>query len=429
LSKLSKSTPRGRHGIVSGVLRQTPAEREYISLEHAVDLLLERVQPLNEPEQPALLEAAERVAFADIRASLPQPPFDRSVLDGYALHHEDTVEASRATPVRLKVTQHIFAGDGSGRPLPRGEAGRIMTGAMLPQGADCVIGQEDTDAGRDWVLVYRPAQRLQNICFCGENVAKGQVLALRGQKLHYAHIGLLAGQGLAAVSVFRRINVAVVSTGDELIPAGSPPAPGKIYDSSSLLLGARLRSLGIRPVLCSCCRDDVQRLYDGLQTLLRDNDMVITTGGVSMGERDCLPAVAAMLGGRILFHGIQIKPGSPALAVVKDGKILLCLSGNPYAASATFEVLAVPALHKLSGNNEFRPIRQNGISQNEFGKAGGMRRLVRARINGQKVFIPPHRYASGMLHTLAECNCMIDIPAGAPPLRKGTPVEVIVLKN
>ncbi|MDR1243478.1 MAG: molybdopterin molybdotransferase MoeA, partial [Deltaproteobacteria bacterium] len=328
---------------------------------------------------------------------------------------------------RLRVTRHIFAGDGQERPLKVGEAARIMTGAMLPPGADCVIGQEDTDAGREWVALYRPLRHLQNICLRGEDVAEGQLLASRGRKLHHAHLGLLAGQGLSTVPVFRRVKVAVMSTGDELIPADAYPAPGKIHDSNSILLGARLRSLGMLPVLSACCADDMQRLYDEIRALLRDNDLVITTGGVSVGEKDFLPAVAAMLDGRILFHGIEIKPGSPALAVAKDGKILLCLSGNPYAASATFEVLAVPALHKLSGNKQFSLLRQNGISRSEFGKPSDMRRLVRARVSGQEVFIPPSGHASGMLRALAGCNCMIDIPAGAPPLQKGMPVEVILI--
>jgi molybdopterin molybdotransferase len=401
--------------------------RERISLEQAVDMLLEQVQPLSGAECVPLPEAAERIAFEDIRALLPHPPFDRSPLDGYALHHEDSLGAGRETPARLRVTRQIFAGDGHGPLLLAGEAARIMTGALLPPGADCVIGQEDTDEGEEQVSVYRPVQRLQNICFRGEDVAEGQILVRRGQTLHYAHAGLLAGQGLACARVFRRVRVAILSTGDELAAADQALPPGKIYDSNGVLLAARLRNLGMLPVLSRCCGDEIRLLRGRIESLLEDSDMVITTGGVSVGKRDCMPAVAAALGGRILFHGIDIKPGSPALALAREGKILLCLSGNPYAAAATCEVLAVPALRKLCGSDAFRLRRQTAVCQSEFGKASDMRRLVRARISGEEVFIPPRGHGSGMLRTLAECNCMIDIPAGTPSLQKGTRVEVILL--
>ena len=325
------------------------------------------------------------------------------------------------------MTGHVFAGDAPDRPLQPGEAVRIMTGAMIPSGADCVIGQEDVAEDGDLVRIYRPLRAMQNICLRGEDVAEGQTLALRGQKLHYAHIGMLAGQGMAEAGIFRRPRVAVMGTGDELTPAGVPLAAGKIHDSNSFLLGARLLSLGMRPVLCSCCGDETQSLRDRIQALLEENDMVVTTGGVSVGKRDFMPAAAGLLGGQLLFHGVAVKPGSPVLAMLKGGKILLCLSGNPYAALATFEVLAVPVLKKMGGCSDFRTRRQQGIARGSFDKPGGMRRLVRARLSGQEVFIPPRGHESGMLQTLPECNCMIDLPAGAPPIREGTQLEVILL--
>lgn len=398
-----------------------------VSLEHAQELLLQQVTAVPETETVDLLEVSGRVAYEDITAVIDQPPFDRSPLDGYAVCHRDTAGAARGTPVTLRVTQHIFAGECPDRPVNSGEAARIMTGAMLPRGADCVIMQEETDMGEDSVKIYQELGEYKNYCFAGEDLKKGQRLITAGQCLNYAHAGVLAGQGIGSVRVFARPRVGVLATGDELAPAGGQLLSGKIYDSNSILLSGRLKSLGLDPVQAPYCGDSPEALAEAVLSLLDSCDMVITTGGVSVGQKDYMPTVSDVIGAKPLFAGVAVKPGSPALGMVKNGKLVLCLSGNPFAAAAMFEVLARPVLEKMRGNADYMPVRQTGTTQSDFGKASGMRRLIRAQIKGKEVFIPQEGHASGMLGTLAQCNCMIDIPAQSPPIRRGMQVEVILI--
>ena len=408
------------------------------SLEQAQNLLCESVFSLPVTEDVFLLDALNRICAEQIDVTIPQPPFVRSPLDGYALLHADTVGACRAKPSRLAVTQHLFAGDTPVRPLYSGEAARIMTGAMLPQNADCVLGQEDTDEGEEIVTIYSSPQAMQNIVQVGGDLAAGQILAQPGVALTAHHIGLLASQGLSEVRVTRRPKVAILATGDELIMPGQPLPVGKIYNSNSYLLAARLRALGAEPVFCAdymslanCtnwanCADDLPSLCTALRSLLAACDMVISTGGVSVGQKDYMPRAASLLGGRVLFHGLNIRPGGPAMAAVLDGKVLLALSGNPFSAAVTFEVLAAPAVKKLAGRNVWLPRRLRGVAANGLNKGGGPRRLVWANLTGQEVFFPPRGHNSGILLKLCACNCLVDIPADSPPVLAGEWVDVIL---
>ncbi len=406
------------------VLLHPPAR---VSPETAQELLFQHLEPVAEYEDLPLEEALGRIAFADVRAVMAQPPFDRSPLDGYALRHEDSAGASRRHPRHVRLTQRLCAGADAALPVALGECARIMTGAMLPPGADCVIAQEDTSMGEESVALYAEIRARQNICFAGEDTQPGQMLAERGVPLTFAHVGVLAGQGLTSARVFRRPSVAIMSSGDELCPPGQPLPPGKIYNSNSPLLAARLQALGARPFMAGICRDDPELLHRRIRELLTAHDMLVTTGGVSVGQKDYLPDAAERLGGALLFHGISVKPGSPALGMAWEGKILLALSGNPYAAIATLETLAVPALKKLAGYADYRLVRQRAIARSAFGKASDTRRLVRARLERGEVTIPPSGHSSGVLSSLIDCNCLIDIPAGSPGVAEGDAVDVILL--
>ena len=199
-------------------------------------------------ENVGLDEACGRIAAAPLCARMDQPPFDRSPLDGYALHSTDTAGASRGTPVTLPVVMKLYAGDAPAAALPAGCAARIMTGAPLPEGADCVLMQELTDSGEETVQLYAAVKPLQNVVFRGEDVAAGAVIAPAGTVLTPAHLGVLAGQGYAEVAVCRPLTVGILSTGSELLEPGAPWAPGKIYDANGIQNAARLRQLGFADV-------------------------------------------------------------------------------------------------------------------------------------------------------------------------------------
>ena len=401
--------------------------RDALEIEQAVAKMEEILQPPLEVQQIPLAKARGCVLACDLFAQISQPPFTRSPLDGYALRAEDIEGADRQHPVILPVSQYICAGQFPQQQLLHGTAARVMTGSPIPVGADCVLRQEDTDEGVETVQIYKAIPAGANVCWEGEDFAAGQLLVQQGTKLECVHLALLAGQGICQVPVWPRPRVAVLPTGDELVVPGEELKQGKIYDSNGELLAARLEELGAEPVLLEAAADEPEILGCLLSELLEKYTLVITTGGVSVGDKDYLPAAAHKAGARILFHGLNAKPGSPAMAAEKDGHVLLALSGNPFAAFATFELLGRPALTKLSGLSLPAQICNQVRLANGFTKPSAVRRFVRARLENGLVHIPLQGHSSGGIMALAGCNCLIDIPAGSGSLQAGDMVKVIML--
>lgn len=398
-----------------------------IPLEEAQSIILNNIVPLSEFEAVNISDSLGRIAFEDIFSQINQPPFNRSPLDGYAFNSRDTKGASAQNPVTLTVTQLIYAGASPGESIKSGEAVRLMTGSAIPDGADCVIRQEETAHEENTVIVRREMKPYENFCFAGEDIKKGAILLSKGTRLGYAHAGVLAAQGIDNIKTYRKPIVGLITTGDEISPAGEPLLPGKIYDSNQALLSLRIKELGAIPLSAPPQGDSLDALCRAIDALLDECDIAVTTGGVSVGERDFMPYAAQKLGAELLFHGLNMKPGSPALAMKTRGKVIIALSGNPFAAAATFEVLARPAIDKLHGRTDFMPMRATGITKSGFTKSSPSRRLIRAAIVGQDVYIPADGHSSGVLSTLTGCNCIADIPAGSPPIEAGERIEVILL--
>lgn len=398
---------------------------EYITLEEAQRRLLEACAAPTDTETLPLAMAQGRVLAGDIHAPISQPPFDRSPLDGYAMNHGDTAGATPASPARLAITQRLYAGSAPTGPLGKGECARVMTGAKLPENATCVVRQEDVGEEDGAALIPCEMGEHQNYVFAGEDVAAGQLLLEKGGLLSAAALGVLAGQGFTEIEVLRRPRVAVISGGDELAAPGAALPEGKIYDSNAVLLAARVRDLG-GEALAAHCEDDPDSLVAMIERLMEDHDLVLTTGGVSVGEKDYMPAVGRRIAGQLLFRGVGIKPGAPALAAAKGGGLLIALSGNPFAAAATFELLAAPAICALAGRAAPLPLRSRAVTQSPFPKESVGRRFIRARLEGCRVAIP-EGHASGMLGSLIGCNCLIDLPSGSPPIPAGAEVDVVLM--
>lgn len=393
-----------------------------ISVEEAVDRLLAATPGPDGVESLPLSEALGRVAARDVAAAIDSPPFDRSPLDGYAVDHRDLAE----TPVRLKVTHTVYAGERGGT-IRRGEAARIMTGAEMPEGATCVVRQEDARAGDGRVEVFVSLHEHANYLFRGEDVRGGDLLARRGVRLDCGRIGLLAGQGFVETDVFRRPRVGLLSTGSELLSGGAPLTPGKIYDVNGALLAACVAGRGAALSMHVVSPDDCDSLAAAMELLLADCDVLVATGGVSVGDRDCMPEVGERLGCRTLFHGVAVKPGTPAMAFVHGETPVVCLSGNPFAAFVTFALLAGPVLRRLAGCARELPIRAQGRLTGEFSRESASRRMIPARIAGDEVILAEEGRAKRSMMSLADCNCLIDVPPGGGPLRHGAAVETILL--
>ena len=398
-----------------------------IELEEAQALIRHHISPVTDTEVTGVLHAAGRILAEDIYAAVDQPPFPRSPLDGYAFRSRDVADASEEAPVVLQVAARVCAGEWCGRMVGAGEVVRIMTGAPMPEGADCVIRQEEVERRGEQILVPHPMKEYENYCFQGEDVKAGTLLVERGSTLGYIEQGILAAGGYDQVTVYRKPRIALFDTGDELVQAGEPLRPGKIYDANLQLLYGRLEELGYRPVTAKALGDDVDAVAEAIRQAAAQADLVITTGGVSVGEKDIFHQVLPCLGAERLFWRIRMKPGTPALFALSDGTPMIHLSGNPFAALATFELLAKTALERLSGDRRLQEKRTRAILANSFRKTG-RRRFLRGRLEDGMVTLPPTgMHASGVLSSMRGCNCLVDVPSSEKPLAAGDPVEVILL--
>lgn len=397
------------------------------TLESAAKILLDHAACVCGTEIVPLCTALGRITAADVVSPMAVPPFHRSPLDGYCLHSEDIAEATRANPAVLTVVGEACAGCGEQFTVERGQALRVMTGAPIAKGCDCVIRQEDTDEGMDVVRMYASVGHNKNICWAGEDVPLGSLMMRRGEKITPAHIGVLSSLGVTQVEVYRRVKAVLLCTGDELLQPGNPLTFGKIYDSNRAVLTARLCELGVEAIVLDSEADEAQHVADTLKAAAKDADLIITTGGVSVGKKDIFHQVLPLMDAERLFWRVAMKPGTPMLCGKYDHALMICLSGNPFAALACFEVFAVPVLRKMSGQSDYESRRIRAKLNGEFGKASKGRRLIRAYFDGMCVRMSGDNHSSGSLATMIGCNCLIDIPAGSDALHTGDEVEIILL--
>ena len=401
---------------------------EGITLEEAVELLLSEAAVPTETETLPLASALGRTMAEDVRATFDNPPFDRSPLDGYALIAADTAGATKEAPARLRLVGEECAGDFFAGTIHPGEALRIMTGGAMPKGTDTVLRQEDAAVADNLLLVPYELKHHENYCFAGEDIKKGTLLVRQGEILDAPRIGVLASQGHAAAKVFRRPRLVLAGTGDELLQPGEPLAPGKIYNSNLYLLAARLQELGAETKILGIIPDNPREAADKLRSCQEWADLLLTTGGVSVGKKDIMHEVIRLLPARRLFWGVQMKPGYPLLAYEGETALGVALSGNPFAACTTFELIARPLIDKLAGRLP-RPFpRVKGILQDAFPKESRGRRFIRAHFHlATGTVTLPSQHSSGSLFSALGCNALVALPGGTGKLCPGDEVEVLLL--
>lgn len=397
------------------------------SLEEAIELVKDNITPDFDIEEISVLDALGRVIAEDIVAPHNQPPFPRSPLDGYAMQSSDSKGATLENPVVLKVVDEVMAGSVSNHPVTDGEAIRIMTGAPIPEGADCIIRQEETDCGDELVKIYREHKVFENYCIAGEDYKKGQCLIPKKTPLSSVEIGLLASVGRQNISVYKLPEIHLMTTGDELVMPGQPLQKGKIYDSNLYCLGTRLRQLGFPVVLHDNIEDNPESIADQIDGIAKQAKVIITTGGVSVGKKDIMHDVFRILKVKKLFWKMALKPGTPTLCGMHKDALIIGLSGNPFGAVTNLEIFVRPVLAYLTNNKTLIPIKQKGILEHDFGKPSRVRRFVRARYEGGKVYLPEGLHSSGVLSSMVGCNCLIDIPNGSEDVHKGDEVLVWML--
>ncbi|MDM0901433.1 molybdopterin molybdotransferase MoeA [Clostridium perfringens] len=405
--------------------------KKFIALEEALEILNKNTKALKS-EVVSIKDSLKRVLYGDVKSKINNPPFNKSVFDGYAFKSEDSKGTSKENPIELKIVDEIFAGDFSEIEIKSGEAVRIMTGAPIPVGADCVLKQEETERHGDLVKIFKEMKENQNISFMGEDIKIGETLIKKGKRLDYADLGIMASSGISQVTVYKKPRVSIISSGDEVCDINSTLKPGKIYDSNLYSLSGRIEELGYHVLSMEHVGDNILKIGEAIEKAFEKSDIVFTTGGASVGEKDLMQKVAESIGFEKLFWKIKIKPGSAVVCSKREEKILISLSGNPNAALTTFELLGKPVLKKLEGEEENINIkREKGILMDSFNKKSPQRRFLRGNViydeKGAKVYITQIKSGNGILSSLLNANCLIEIEKGNEGLNRGEEVNILKL--
>lgn len=399
-----------------------------IELEEALDLILESLEPIDDLEEVDLEEGLGRVLGEDFYAPLANPPFDRSPLDGFALRSKDTRGLSRENTKLFKLVDIVYAGGVSSKVLAEDECIRIMTGGKMPEGSDAVIRLEDVVERDGEIILSQELGHHENYVFKGEDIEEGQLLIEGGTRLNFSHIGVLASMGQARLKVVRRPRIAILGTGDELVRSGESLPDGKIYDSNSAMLGARIRELGLDYRRITSQEDDPSLVGATILKHIGDFDLMITTGGVSVGDKDIFHQVIEMIDGDRIFWRVRIKPGTPVMYSMIQGKPLLSLSGNPFAALTNFELLGRPLLAKLSQDQGIATRRVKGKMVDSFPKGSmGIRRFIRCIYREGEISLPGGEHSSGSLSSMLGCNGLIDMRKGYRKLELDDEIEVVLI--
>lgn len=392
-----------------------------LDIESARAAICAAVNTIDNHEKMALGASLGRILADDIVSTIAVPPADNSAMDGYAVNTQDT--DTPQTP--LKVSQRIPAGMAP-PPLSPGTAARIFTGANIPANANAVVIQENCEAQGDHVLIGSAPLPQQNIRPKGQDIQVGQTIAKRGEKITPALIGLIASIGEQYVNVFQKIRIAVVSTGDELVPIGQPLAPGQIYNSNQAMLSALLAQLNCEVIPTAIVHDSLEACSAALTQCAHEAHIVISTGGVSVGEEDHIKNAVSQLGQLHLWK-VNIKPGKPLAFGHINGTPFLGLPGNPVSAYVTFALFAIPLIHKRQGRLSTSPHSYYLPANFERKKAQSRTELMRVNIDNQQVNAFTNQ-SSGVLTSVCWANALARIPENTT-VDRGDLIEVIPLES
>ena len=412
-----------------------------ISVDQALEKILSYVDILNDEER-SILDCPGQVLAEDIYSNIDVPPLDNTAMDGYAVQSRDTHGASQQSPRFLRVTDTVAAGSISRFKLEPGTAIRIMTGAAIPKGADSVVRFEDTDEAQckgsaTEIGILVEVEPGRNVRRAGEDITKGSVVLSRGVIIRPSEVGVLASLGRSVVRVIRRPAVAILATGDELVDINQPLPAGKIYNSNTYSLAALVRRYGGIPKLLGIAIDSEESVVAGLRQGL-DADMLITTGGVSVGDYDVVKDVLAKQG-EIDFWTVRMKPGRPlAFGMIRErdpaGGVKniphLGLPGNPVSSMITFELFVRPAILKMMGKKNLTKPTVEAVIEEPIVNNDGRRIFARAVVekrNGQYFARLTGPQGSGILTSMSLANGLVIVPEDKPGVKKGDTVQVMML--
>jgi molybdopterin molybdotransferase len=414
-------------GVIDCLLRSRD-DAAVITVEQAVQLVLKQIRPLA-AEEVSVANALGRVLRDNVRANRNVPPFDNSAMDGFAVRWGDVAGATAQDPVILRVVETVPAGYVATHRVSKEAAIRIMTGAPMPRGADTVVRVEHTMGSGDTVRIDKTDGAGSHIRKAGEDIKRGEVILNKGRALTPADLGLLASVGKSRVKVFRRPTVGLISTGDELLNVDEPPLPGKIVNSNSYTLAAAIEQAGANPCFLGIARDSRKSLVAALKKALR-LDVIMTSGGVSVGDYDFVKQALGDIGVRMQFWKVAQRPGHPMAFGRIGSKPVFGLPGNPVSSAVSFLLYARPALLKMMGHkNLFLPVVQATL-EHDIRKGQGLKEFIRCRIQHAEggIFVSSTgTQSSGVLKSLSLAQGLIVVHERERFLEKGSKVPVILL--
>lgn len=372
--------------------------------------------------------ALNRILAEDIVSKIDIPPFNRAAMDGYALKATDTFEASHKNPKKVKLIGKVEIGSISNLEIEIGQAIRISTGAVIPKGADAVMKIEDTEITGDIITLYTPLVPSKNISKKGEDIPKGKTILNRGIQLRAEHIALISSSGFSTIKVRVPPKVSVYATGDELIELGNPLEPNKIYNSNTPMISSLVKTYGGHIMRESTLKDIKEKILETLLNSVKDSNIVIFTGGTSVGTKDLLPEIMHE-NATVLTHGIAMRPGSPILIGYKDNTIIFCLPGTPVAAYIGFLTVVGPTIRKMLGCINHDPRREvyativRDVPVSSMGYVNHLRVKVEKLDNDFKA-TPVRLKGSGIISSLTESDGIVEIPPYQEGLKKGEKVLI-----
>lgn len=387
-------------------------------------------------EEISIDDCEERILAENLTASHPIPPFDKSPYDGFAFRSQDTREAGTDNPVTFRVIEQVGAGHQASRAVKEGEAVRLMTGAEIPEGADCVamfeVCQTEERDGGEWMTIKRQMKEDQNIIKKSSETSQGEVLVEKGTPINPGVKALLATFGYPTVKVGKKPIIGLFATGTELLEVEEELQPGKIRNSNAYMIAAQIKRAGGIVRYYGKLEDDFDTCYQAVSSALEEVDALITTGGVSVGDFDLMPEIYEKLQAEVLFNKIAMRPGSVTTVAEKEGKLLFGLSGNPSACYVGFELFAFPIIRGFSGAAHPFHKKIDATLGADFPKPNPFTRFVRGFVHygdGNVYVSPAGMDKSAVVTSLAASDALIMLPGGTRGFEKGDPVTAILLED
>jgi len=408
--------------------------RKLVSLDEAMQILKQQfyAKPVG-IEQVSLPQAHQRVLAKDVKAPLNVPPFSRSTVDGYAVKAESTFGADEEHPITLKLLGCVTIGKMPNIVVEEKTTVGIVTGAPLPSGADAVVMMEYTIQKNSLVSIYRPVSKGENVMEAGSDIRKGETAIKKDQTLSSRDVGVLSALGFTKVDVYKRPRVAVISTGAEIVEPGDPLPLGKIYDINAHTISAAVQECGGQSLNFGIIPDKIDELKAVLKKALNSADIVITSGGVSVGPMDVVPKVLNMLGKPgVIISGIAIKSGKPTTIAIVDGKPIFSLPGHPTSSLLIFHILVRSIILKIAGRRQEPPFTLKATTSEKMFQAKGRRTFVMVNLirdrAGKSLAQPVLLGLSGAITTLSKADGFVIIPERRQFINAGEEVTVYLFK-